>query len=203
MTRRLEDDRTTRFYWPDNPRASGIIARRQEYGLMRVLVAGSRGLWTGIRSRSLTRRSRSQPSRRTDDRDLTYLSVRRPLLEWVLREACLAKRGVRVVQSARVTGLIGESRRPPRVFAVAPNTDVRTQSLRPAQPGVQSRKRTADRPDRRRSAARRGSEQSGSKARQSGTAAQALVFLPPPGKEPHDRWTPLSEGAQLPGERSG
>lgn len=45
---------------------------------------------------------------REDDEELQYLAVRRPVIEWALRQACFAEPGVVVVAPARVEGLVRE-----------------------------------------------------------------------------------------------
>jgi 2-polyprenyl-6-methoxyphenol hydroxylase-like FAD-dependent oxidoreductase len=45
----------------------------------------------------------------SDDEELAYLGIRRPLIEWALREAVLAQPGIEVRDRTRVTGLVGHS----------------------------------------------------------------------------------------------
>jgi 2-polyprenyl-6-methoxyphenol hydroxylase-like FAD-dependent oxidoreductase len=45
----------------------------------------------------------------SDDEELAYLGVRRPLIEWALRNAVLAETGIEVRDQTRLTGLVGNA----------------------------------------------------------------------------------------------
>jgi 2-polyprenyl-6-methoxyphenol hydroxylase-like FAD-dependent oxidoreductase len=55
---------------------------------------------------------------RSEDEDLQILGVRRPLIEWALREAVLREPGITVGSGVQVTGLIGSRGDVPRVTGV-------------------------------------------------------------------------------------
>jgi 2-polyprenyl-6-methoxyphenol hydroxylase-like FAD-dependent oxidoreductase len=59
-------------------------------------------------------RGTSQPG----DEDLVYLGVRRPLIEWALRQAAEKEPNIRIRESVRVVGLVGQPGIEPRVTGV-------------------------------------------------------------------------------------
>jgi 2-polyprenyl-6-methoxyphenol hydroxylase-like FAD-dependent oxidoreductase len=59
----------------------------------------------GAREVDLRRKLPGADPERPEDELLHYLAVRRPLIEWALRRAVLAERGIAVLQNARVTEL--------------------------------------------------------------------------------------------------
>jgi 2-polyprenyl-6-methoxyphenol hydroxylase-like FAD-dependent oxidoreductase len=57
-------------------------------------------------------------SRQAEDSELVALAVRRPLIEWALRDAVLREPAVQLLPEARVTGLVGRSGAVPRIEGV-------------------------------------------------------------------------------------
>ncbi len=63
-----------------------------------------------------------QGPRIPEDDDLVYLSVRRPVIEWALREAILADPNISVFSNTRIADLIVEPGAVPRVTGIVTNT---------------------------------------------------------------------------------
>jgi len=68
--------------------------------------------------------SRKIPGARLEaDSELTFLGVRRPLIEWALRDAVLREESITIIPCAKITGLLGEHGAVPRPTGVI--TDAR------------------------------------------------------------------------------
>lgn len=55
---------------------------------------------------------------RPEDEELAFFAARRPVIEWALRRAVLAERGIRILSGVRATGLDAEPGDPARVAGV-------------------------------------------------------------------------------------
>ena len=55
---------------------------------------------------------------RLDDRDITYVSVRRPLIEWALRDAVHCSDNIEVRSATKIQGLIGSKESVPRITGI-------------------------------------------------------------------------------------